>query len=109
MDQQLVRPVFQLVRRKVCYHCDTPNAPKLCARCLVARYCDAHCQRRHWPDHKRGCRLHAEAMSTLTELTAEKISLGSAFLDIWRRAIIRWAVYCINLGARPADFLARCT
>ena len=29
---------------------------KLCAGCLVARYCSAECQERAWNGHKRACK-----------------------------------------------------
>ncbi|KAK7062156.1 hypothetical protein R3P38DRAFT_2833735 [Favolaschia claudopus] len=38
---------------------------KTCARCKIARYCDAQCQKKDWPRHKLRCELQdAQAMIT---------------------------------------------
>jgi hypothetical protein len=28
---------------------------RLCRGCRAVRYCDADCQRAHWPEHRRDC------------------------------------------------------
>lgn len=42
-----------------CANCDKKAAPgkelKRCTRCKSTFYCDATCQRGHWPDHKISC------------------------------------------------------
>jgi hypothetical protein len=42
-----------------CANCDKKAAPgkelKRCTRCKSTFYCDAACQRGHWPDHKISC------------------------------------------------------
>lgn len=38
-----------------CAACGKCCGGKRCARCRKAFYCDARCQRLHWPDHKREC------------------------------------------------------
>jgi hypothetical protein len=40
---------------------------KVCKLCMLIRYCDANCQRNHWPKHKNECKqraaeLHDEAL-----------------------------------------------
>ena len=30
---------------------------RLCGKCFTASYCDVHCQRRHWPKHKKLCNI----------------------------------------------------
>ncbi len=40
---------------------------KTCKSCMLYRYCDADCQRNHWPKHKKECKqraaeLHDEAL-----------------------------------------------
>ncbi len=31
---------------------------KLCGRCKMVAYCGPHCQKLHWPLHKKPCKLH---------------------------------------------------
>lgn len=42
---------------ETCSYCETNERAKMktCARCRVARYCSADCQRADWPRHKPGC------------------------------------------------------
>ena len=40
---------------------------KACKSCMLVKYCNANCQRNHWPKHKKQCKqraaeLHAEAL-----------------------------------------------
>jgi len=37
---------------KRCDWCFQPNAREKCSECKVTRYCDAKCQKEHWPFHK---------------------------------------------------------
>jgi len=32
---------------------------KVCKSCMFARYCNAECQRKHWPTHKKSCKQRA--------------------------------------------------
>ena len=32
---------------------------KACKACMLVRYCNANCQRNHWPEHKKICKLRA--------------------------------------------------
>ena len=32
---------------------------KMCKACMHARYCDAECQHKHWPKHKKDCKQRA--------------------------------------------------
>ena len=32
---------------------------KACKSCMLVKYCNADCQRNHWPKHKKGCKLCA--------------------------------------------------
>jgi hypothetical protein len=32
---------------------------KACKACMLAKYCNAECQRNHWPKHKKECKLRA--------------------------------------------------
>jgi hypothetical protein len=32
---------------------------KVCKACMSVKYCNALCQKKHWPTHKRDCKLRA--------------------------------------------------
>jgi hypothetical protein len=45
-----------------CLGCGATRELKMCAKCKVARFCSAECQRRTWAEHKSHCkRWEAEA------------------------------------------------
>ncbi|KAF7355733.1 hypothetical protein MSAN_01491200 [Mycena sanguinolenta] len=33
---------------------------KICSRCKITRYCDARCQKKDWPKHKRRCEMQSD-------------------------------------------------
>ena len=39
----------------VCSFCGTKRPPNKCQPPCTARYCDASCQKQHWPEHKKEC------------------------------------------------------
>ncbi len=42
---------------KSCSACGKQSSSLLlCSRCKQARYCDAGCQHKHWPQHKQQCK-----------------------------------------------------
>lgn len=50
------------VPEKGCHHCNMcdkmeseARTHKRCSRCKVAYYCNAECQHKHWPIHRKGC------------------------------------------------------
>ena len=47
-----------------CFHCGKHghNLPK-CRQCAQAYYCDADCQRKHWPKHRPVCRAAVAALA----------------------------------------------
>ncbi|KAH6909543.1 hypothetical protein BKA70DRAFT_202802 [Coprinopsis sp. MPI-PUGE-AT-0042] len=43
-----------------CSHCGNPSAAlRKCSGCAKTRYCDGTCQKAHWPEHKKQCRVVA--------------------------------------------------
>jgi hypothetical protein len=49
-------PCDSLIGQKICNACSkTLKTAKRCARCKLALYCDAQCQKAHWPKHKNTC------------------------------------------------------
>jgi TPR repeat protein len=42
-----------------CMGCGATRKLKACAKCKVARFCTAECQRRTWPEHKPHCKRWA--------------------------------------------------
>jgi hypothetical protein len=50
-------PPKQLITLYRCRGCDKKDAKMLrCGRCKKVYYCNAVCQRAHWPAHKKACR-----------------------------------------------------
>lgn len=43
--------------QKICGSCNKENAKSKCGRCQSIYYCNAECQKRHWPVHKVGCQV----------------------------------------------------
>ncbi|KAI9004961.1 Glyoxalase/Bleomycin resistance protein/Dihydroxybiphenyl dioxygenase [Hyaloraphidium curvatum] len=43
------------IKARLCTSCSKPDAGLRCSRCRKTRYCDAECQRKHWPEHKKHC------------------------------------------------------
>ena len=35
---------------------------KMCKSCMLVKYCNAECQKKHWPEHKKDCKLRAAEM-----------------------------------------------
>ena len=42
-----------------CNFCNRSGHLKMCKRCKKAGYCDRECQAKHWPMHKKTCRMSA--------------------------------------------------
>lgn len=41
-----------------CSGCDNVGANfKVCSKCKTVKYCSAACQKEHWPQHKKDCRV----------------------------------------------------
>ncbi|KAJ7682308.1 hypothetical protein DFH06DRAFT_1160807 [Mycena polygramma] len=60
-----------------CANCSKPESCntegekfKVCARCKIARYCSARCQKKDWPKHKRRCELQSEQTAIVEERDA---------------------------------------
>ncbi|KAJ6458656.1 hypothetical protein C8R47DRAFT_1203140 [Mycena vitilis] len=58
-----------------CANCSKPESCntegekfKVCARCKIARYCSARCQKKDWPKHKRRCELQSEQTAIVEEM-----------------------------------------
>ena len=49
--------------------CDRMLAP--CGRCHESFYCSRQCQKKHWPKHKEGCNVVANATSFFETLTTD--------------------------------------
>jgi hypothetical protein len=45
-----------------CAECDKEEGGvslKMCKACMLVKYCNANCQKKHWPTHKKDCKLRA--------------------------------------------------
>eukprot|EP01129_Flabellula_baltica_P017032 TRINITY_DN9311_c0_g1_i1.p1 TRINITY_DN9311_c0_g1~~TRINITY_DN9311_c0_g1_i1.p1 ORF type:complete len:447 (+),score=94.59 TRINITY_DN9311_c0_g1_i1:12-1352(+) len=51
-----------------CAHCDAPRPKKKCGHCLTYKYCNRDCQKAHWPEHKKTCKLISVAPQMIEEL-----------------------------------------
>jgi hypothetical protein len=51
-------------RRRLCADCGSEAGGgvslKACTSCKLVKYCNANCQRNHWPKHKKECKQRAE-------------------------------------------------
>jgi hypothetical protein len=72
VEEALSLPVPRAVTQ--CTNCDEYNfgreAERLdCSRCNTACYCNVECQKAHWPEHKKACKLvtcqHCEKLETM--------------------------------------------
>ena len=58
--EDIMQTAGALSRGELCGGCAAHStALKACSRCHKVKYCNQHCQRLHWPDHKRWCKEHA--------------------------------------------------
>ena len=48
---------------RCCDECDKEEGGdvslKACKSCMHVKYCNANCQRNHWPKHKKDCKLRS--------------------------------------------------
>ena len=51
-------------RRQRCDFCGERHVRKYCGSCLLAMYCDSHCQRSAWRQHKQVCAKTVEYAAT---------------------------------------------
>lgn len=50
--------------------CDKTQALKACSRCKSVYYCNAECQKQHWPTHKAACKKKAkDTLRTVADAT----------------------------------------
>ena len=47
------------VTTECCADCGGGVSLKACKSCWLVKYCNAKCQRNHWPTHKKACKLRA--------------------------------------------------
>ena len=78
-----------------------------CSRCNGASYCNATCQRAHWPQHKALCKLHAKLHKSLGEQGTDK----SKFQDVmsWYAAVpdLAEGVLCLAWEERKESPMIR--
>jgi hypothetical protein len=45
----------------VCAECGEEGGAchKTCKSCMLVKYCNAECQHKHWPTHKKPCKIQA--------------------------------------------------
>lgn len=58
--EDIMRTIGALSRGELCGGCGAHStALKACSRCQKVKYCNQHCQKLHWPDHKQYCKEHS--------------------------------------------------
>lgn len=58
--EDITRTINALSQGELCGGCGAHStALKACSRCKNVRYCNQHCQKLHWPDHKQYCKEHS--------------------------------------------------
>ena len=59
-DEEQKPPAVEIPKQP----CACPGCPeaglKCCARCQVTFYCGAACQKKHWPEHRKPCKVRAD-------------------------------------------------
>ena len=85
-----------------CFHCGKHghNLPK-CRQCAQAYYCDADCQRKHWPKHRPVCRAAVAALAR--RATRERLARA---VRVKGREKVEGAAYdelCVICQAEPVD------
>lgn len=56
----------------ICGTCGELHAEKKCSACKMVNYCNARCQKLHWPTHKKMCKQLAEEFVRLEKLRQEE-------------------------------------
>ncbi|OWF53137.1 ankyrin repeat and MYND domain-containing protein 2-like [Mizuhopecten yessoensis] len=56
----------------ICGTCGELYAEKKCSACKMVRYCDARCQKLHWPTHKKMCSMLAEEYVRIEKFKKEE-------------------------------------
>ncbi|KAJ7152404.1 hypothetical protein C8R46DRAFT_481768 [Mycena filopes] len=95
-------------RNDSCFACNGVGSSALrrCAKCQVAIYCSAECQRTDWPAHKAHCLDREVLFSEFDGTTvANEVKPFIKWLSHWRSSIIRWAAFSADLGHKPVDYL----
>ena len=84
-----IRKYWRRIRRRICWGCGKEydlSEPRIwvCGGCGEARYCNAACQRAHWPKHKLPCLKTWQEKATKRELQGESwAKLRKDFLELY--------------------------
>ena len=94
------RKEVKTIQKKAAYRCwntdcDKSDVTKRCSACLQVFYCSQECQVKHWPQHKKMCKL-AEGQHTIKH--------PDFFKDL-RKVYDSWKLPRIHKLALLADFL----
>jgi hypothetical protein len=97
---------------RTCAACGaTRKGMSRCGKCAAAFYCDAACQRRHWPAHKAACRAAAEAgpedavlldAADMSDLLRAAVAAGAAVPPVQNSGPVR-----APAGAGGGEFVVK--
>ena len=71
-----------------------PKHKKTCKSCMLVKYCNAECQKKHWPKHKKDCKIRAAELrdEALFSVPPPKEDCPICFLPMPSKII-----YCTSL------------
>ncbi|KAI3620862.1 mizip protein [Moniliophthora roreri] len=123
-----VPAVEKLSHRNTCYYCDrhspvihgAPNITcercfsdrntklQVCSGCSQIRYCGTHCQRKHWPEHKKACRAAQVNIQTRAKLGPQVEARHKAFVRWTKRSQLAFTfAFCWGMGIGTASDLSQ--
>lgn len=87
---------------------------RTCSNCHRANYCDKNCQKKHWQEHKRYCKIYKKGTSMLYAMKADNttptlyIRHERKFVSNYFISLNRLILSKLNVFAENIDYLNKC-